>query len=348
MGYRTAPRMISGVSVVVLTYGYRAFVALCLNSLSRQVCRWPVEIIVVDNGSTPEDWAHIEADIERNGLDVKRIRLMTNIGFAAGMNTGLAEASHDVMIALNSDVFAGEYALDSLSARAMSVVAPSFFAMPVYDWIYPLTRESRSRTLQAHAVVLTSHAGVLPVAWDQARERALIGPPGPAVAFNRACWDRIVSEYGFFYDPAFFMYGEDVDLFLRASRAAIRLVRVPAEIDRDEVLWHAGGASGEAGTSRTAHREPLVMANIARAWWRNAVQHSGWLELPVVLAIQMVAQVLLIMACARRHGVRQSVEMFASAVGQPARPHRRPRTWKPFLLPRISMVGRYLLRWQRP
>ncbi|WP_456384921.1 glycosyltransferase [Desulfolithobacter sp.] len=92
------------VSVVVLTYNNLDYTRACLLSLEKQT-RYPDwELIIVDNASsdgTPE----FLADYAEKNLHVHLILNKENLGFAAGNNVGMRQATGEYIIVLNNDTY---------------------------------------------------------------------------------------------------------------------------------------------------------------------------------------------------------------------------------------------------
>ena len=84
------------LSVVVLAWDQLPLTRACVASL-RDHADAPFELVVVDNGSEPPApaWAEAHADVP--------VLLPANVGFARGMNAGLAAASGDVVAFVNND-----------------------------------------------------------------------------------------------------------------------------------------------------------------------------------------------------------------------------------------------------
>ena len=87
----------SGLSIVVLNYNTRDLLARCLQSIQRYAP--DAETIVIDNASPDGSarvvqqqfpWARLQANA-------------ANVGFARGMNEGLAFAAAPLVLALNAD-----------------------------------------------------------------------------------------------------------------------------------------------------------------------------------------------------------------------------------------------------
>jgi GT2 family glycosyltransferase len=99
------------VSAIVLCWNGADFVGPCLAALRVQTLR-ECEIIVVDNAST-DGTAELVA---RSHPDLPLIRNERNLGFAGGMNRGIAQASAPLLVLLNQDVVLEPDALAQLAA----------------------------------------------------------------------------------------------------------------------------------------------------------------------------------------------------------------------------------------
>lgn len=92
------------VSVIVLMWNQGLMTLRCLQSLIDRSDYRNLEIIVVDNDSKAQ-----ESVIVTNWLDahavhkIKYIKNSENLGFAAGNNVGLSEATGDYLVVLNND-----------------------------------------------------------------------------------------------------------------------------------------------------------------------------------------------------------------------------------------------------
>ncbi len=87
------------VSVVVPAYNEAAGIAATVGSLVRTTYPGPVEVIVVDDGSTDDT-----ATIAR-GLDLPGVTVLSqdNAGKPAALNTGIALARHEILVLVDGD-----------------------------------------------------------------------------------------------------------------------------------------------------------------------------------------------------------------------------------------------------
>lgn len=88
------------VSVIIVSWNARDYLLQCLASLSTEVCRYPMEIIVVDNASSDRS----PECVERQYPQVRLIRNAANFGFAKANNLGIAQSRGRYLALINSDV----------------------------------------------------------------------------------------------------------------------------------------------------------------------------------------------------------------------------------------------------
>ncbi|MFG2128414.1 bifunctional polysaccharide deacetylase/glycosyltransferase family 2 protein [Streptomyces sp. NPDC048751] len=91
------PTVTGPVSVIVPAYNEKECIANTLNSLAQST--HPVEIIVVDDGST-DGTADIAASL---GMPNVRVVRQENAGKPAALNNGVRNASHDVVVMMDGD-----------------------------------------------------------------------------------------------------------------------------------------------------------------------------------------------------------------------------------------------------
>jgi len=226
----------SFTAVVVIHDSARHLEAL-LGSIERHLAADPPQVVVVDSGSRDDGAAVARA----HGADVEV--LDGNRGFGAASNAGLARARHDVTVLLNPDCELIDGSLAALAARAATrdaLLAPRLL--------------NADGTVQRSAHPLPGGAAALaPALWPpRAMPRALrerfepwrSGAPRPvgwAIAACLAARTDLLRALGPF-DPAAFLFYEDLELCLRARAAG-----VPTELRPEVRLVHHGGhATGPA------------------------------------------------------------------------------------------------------
>jgi GT2 family glycosyltransferase len=89
------------ISVIIPLWNGRAYIDTCLDALlaASACCEGPVEILVVDNGSTDGSAQQVADHFPQ----VQLIRNGRNLGFAGGCNVGLRAACGETLVLLNQD-----------------------------------------------------------------------------------------------------------------------------------------------------------------------------------------------------------------------------------------------------
>jgi N-acetylglucosaminyl-diphospho-decaprenol L-rhamnosyltransferase len=210
------------ISVVTVLRDSAPHLARLLDSLDRHV-PGRAQVIAVDTGSRDDG-----PEMARcRGCDV--VDLPANPGFGPANNAGLARARHDVTALLNPDVELRDDGLLRLAAVARERDALLFPRLlnpdgSVQDTAHPLpgTRREILRALLP--------ARIAPQPYRARRPRAV----GWAIAAALVARTATLRRLGPF-DPAAFLFYEDLDLCLRSD--------VPVELRPDVALRHAGGHS---------------------------------------------------------------------------------------------------------
>ena len=104
------------LSVVIISYNTRELTLACVRSLFEQTHMTKFEVILFDNAS-----ADGTADeVERLFPQVRVVRSLTNLGFAAGNNRVARQAQGRMLLLLNPDTVVISAAIDRLCAFAAS------------------------------------------------------------------------------------------------------------------------------------------------------------------------------------------------------------------------------------
>ncbi|NNF04303.1 MAG: glycosyltransferase family 2 protein, partial [Rhodothermales bacterium] len=98
------------VSVVIVNYNVREFLAQALKSVERASAHLRVETIVVDNNSIDGSVRMLESEFP----DVTVIANSENVGFGRANNIGIRRASGRHILILNPDTIVQEDTLDTL------------------------------------------------------------------------------------------------------------------------------------------------------------------------------------------------------------------------------------------
>lgn len=120
------------VSIITVNYNGLGLTCALIDSLHGH-CPFPLEIIVIDNGSTQNEAETLEATYP----DIKVVRSEENLGFAGGNNLGIDVATGEYLYFLNNDTEVTDDTLNLLVERldndpSLGVVCPKirFYAPP--------------------------------------------------------------------------------------------------------------------------------------------------------------------------------------------------------------------------
>ncbi len=231
------------VSVIVVSYNTRAMTIDCIASVLEQTSV-PYELIVLDNAS-PDGSAAAIAGAFPPESGVRLIASPENLGFARGNNVAAREATGDYILLLNPDTLVLDHAIDRLVAFAGRVPEAGIWGgRTLYDdgslnpfscWGRMTAWSLTCRLLGLTAIFRSSEFFNPEVygAWPRDSEREVDIVTGCLFLIARETWDRLGG-----FDPAFVMYGEEVDLCLRARAAGLRPAITP-----EATIIHYRGAS---------------------------------------------------------------------------------------------------------
>lgn len=186
------------VSVVVVSYNTRELLRACLSSIEAHH-----EVIVVDNASADGSAEMVAADFPRAIL----IRNQRNVGFGAANNQGMAAATGDLILLLNSDAEARPGAIDLLA----KTIEPGKVACGG-KLIHPDGRLQESSANALTLWVVFCEQLYLERIFKPYWRSAALPEGGEVEQVMGAClMMRPVEEF----DERFFLYCEDTDLCRR-------------------------------------------------------------------------------------------------------------------------------------
>ena len=232
------------VSVVIVSWNASDYLVRCLRSLSHEVCRFPMEIIVVDNGST-DDSAVLVAELFPH---VHLIRSPENLGFARASNLGAVVGRGRYLCFVNSDVEVlpdcitrlvtyceGEPGVGMVGPRIRGGDGKLQRTCRGFPTIWNMTcRMLALDTLFPRAKAFTGYSLLH---WPQDELRSVEVLSG---CFWLVRQDALTTVG--MLDESFFMYGEDLDWCLRFRKAGWTVVFLPEA----EAVHHGGASSANA------------------------------------------------------------------------------------------------------
>ena len=271
------------VSILIVSFNTRDVLRECLGTVMRECELFQSEILVVDNGSTDGSPQMVREEFPT----VRVIETGSNLGFGAANNVALRESTGRYFVLLNSDAFFAPGAL-ALAVRHMDETPDCALGgcrLVGRDGSWqPSSRCFHS--VLGDAIVLTGLAAKYPKSklfgrfdrtWaDELLPSKVDWVPG-AFSIVRP---SALAQVGAF-DPAFFLYYEEVDLCLRLKRAGLKVWYWP-----DIVVTHIGGESSRTlksleFSSRAAQVVLWRMRSTLLYYRKNhglQVYNAKWLE----------------------------------------------------------------------
>ena len=249
----------------------------------------PAHVVVADNGSTD---GSVERVADRAWVTV--VRTGANLGYGGAANVGAAaptaaaEPVEELVLVANPDIVWHPAALDELVAATRrwprggafgpAILTPAGDLYPsarsfpslsrgighaLLGWWWPRNRFTQSYRRERSAAVEAT-AGWL---------------SGSCLLLRREAFDGVDG-----FDPAYFMYFEDLELCRRLARAGWDSVYVPSA-----VVTHVGGQA-----TRQAKPE-MLRAHHRSAYRYLRSEYAGvrWLPVRIVLAVGLAARYLL-------------------------------------------------------
>lgn len=291
------------VSILIISYNTRELTLACLGSVYGQTRDAAFEVIVVDNTSADGSADAIEAAFPQ----VRLIRAGENLGFAQGNNVAVLHARGRYLLLLNPDTVVLDGAIDKLYAFAQ--------ANPQYEIVGgrtvfddgSLNPKScwRRPTLWSAFCIAVGLTAAFPRSnlfaresygsWrrDTVREVDIVS--GCFFMLKRSLWEELGG-----FDPAFFMYGEEADLCLRAAKRGVRCAVTP-----DATIVHYGGASEPVRADKVV-RLFRAKAQLFRRHWSPVSAPLGVLTLDLWALTRVLAFAALSTVQPRRREQLQS------------------------------------------
>jgi N-acetylglucosaminyl-diphospho-decaprenol L-rhamnosyltransferase len=260
------------VSVVVVTYNALPLLERSLASVRGY------ETVVVDHGSTDGT-----VELVRERFPEAKVIEQENLGFGAGMNTGMRAASGDFFLLLNADAWVVNDAVERLAAFAeehpeAAVVGPKLLnpdgtlqrsvrGFPTTwriatEYLFLRKLAPRSRALNAFYGAGFDHESV--------REAEFLG--GACLLVRREAFEQVGG-----FDEAFFMMSEEVDWCYRFREAGWK------------VLFFPGAEVVHALTSSV---NPAMFRHLVRGHLRFLWKHRGPDEAERARRLMLVALTL--------------------------------------------------------
>ena len=266
------------VSIVVVGYGAPEWLDRCMVSLAgagRPALSH--DVVVVDNASTPPLRSSLTAPLG----GVRLVTLERNVGFGRACNLGASLAAGQRVLFLNPDTEVLPGAVDALAAfldadpgRGLvggRTLTPDGSPDPASVWGAP-SLWSQACFATGLSTLFAGSRVFDPESlgwWGYDTEREVGVVTGCLLMARR----EVLEELGGF-DERYFMYGEDVDLSVRARRAGYRPSFTP-----EAVVVHGKGVTSTSGAKIL-----MVMRGKATLYRHGATAPRWWLSRTMLTA----------------------------------------------------------------
>ncbi len=260
------------LSILVVSYNTRELTLEALRSAIAEMRGTSYEIIVVDNASTDGSAEAIRACLG----PIQLIALAENIGFARANNLAAEQACGEFLLLLNPDTVVIDRGIERLLAFADEQPAAGIWGGRT---LFPDGRLNPSCCWQRATLWNTfcrtvGLTGLFPASglfnaeayggWRRDRVSEVDIVSGCFLLIRHDLWQGLGG-----FDPAFFMYGEEADLCLRARELGGRPLFTP-----DARIVHYGGASEASGTAKMV-KLLAAKAELIRRHWHPLLRPVG-------------------------------------------------------------------------
>ncbi len=215
------------ISIVLLNLNQHKLTIDCIKSLMDDDYT-NFEIILVDNGST-DDSVKIFYSLKQEFSNLKLIENKENLGFAEGNNVGIRNCDGNYILLLNNDTIVKKNFLSSMVEATKKFPKAGAFGPKMYFW------DKRSEIWHIGGeITMFLNFVTTPLKYKDLYKK-VSWLSGCALMMKR----ETIQKVGLL-NESFFIYLEDVEWSIRATKAGYELIYVP-----DAELWHIGSVSSK-------------------------------------------------------------------------------------------------------
>lgn len=229
------------VTIIIVSYNTVDLTLACLRSVITETKDLEYEIIVVDNASTDNSASLIAIDFPQ----VKILASKDNLGFARANNLAAQEAKGQRLLLLNPDTVILNRSIEAIMKFADTTPKSGIWGGRAYfsdgqknvtcwndmtpwsvtcraiglTWLFPNSKLFNPESIHK---------------WDNLESAIEVDIiVGCFLLINKELWNQLKG-----FDPNFFMYGDEVDLCLRARKLGAR----PRITPTASIIHHGGGS----------------------------------------------------------------------------------------------------------
>ena len=275
------------VSIIIVSYRTPGLLRACLERLTQDPARHPREILVVDNAS-----GDTSVQVASAFPEVRVLALPRNVGFAGGVNQGIARAQGAYIFIMNPDVETRPGAVDLLADfldthPETGIAAPKLLNTDG-SLQYSCRRHYTLKTIVLRRTPLgrmfpnaSSLRWHLMMEYDHALPRSVDWVAGAAMMARR----EAIEDVGLM-EERYFLYFEDVDWCTRMQARGWQVHYVPEAV----MVHHWQRASLGFGLAARRHlRSGLRFYDRWGAWFYVLRQNRDTLERMLLVLADMAA-----------------------------------------------------------
>ncbi len=223
------------ILIIVLNYNQNDYTLKCVDSLLESSYS-NYRIVVVDNGSTPENQRDLEASMPISDKIILKL-IKDNRGYVGGINYGLeqgAKLNPDFFLIMNNDTIIDKHAIDELFITSKDYEHGAIVSGKVYHYDEPNKLQFVGYKYSNAKLLNREGLGVDEIdngQYDLVEERDMLDDI--FWLFPAALYDEIGG-----YSPYFWFNSEQADFAMRAQKKGYKLLYTPKA-----KLWHKGSVS---------------------------------------------------------------------------------------------------------
>ncbi|MAJ47052.1 MAG: glycosyl transferase family 2 [Planctomycetaceae bacterium] len=260
----SAEREALTLSIMVVSYNTREMTVECLRSLQNEAADVDYELLFLDNDSNDGSFEAVQAEFgSEPKFSLKHSK--ENLGFAKANNVLAKEARGEFLLLLNPDTVVLENAIQNLVSFAKRTREHLIWGGRTIIADGTLDGRSCHGMLSLRGLIFrvtgisklfssSEFFNVGPIGnWQRDTEREVGWITGCLMLIDRALWNQLEG-----FAPAFFMYGEEAEMQIRARELGARPILTP-----DSTIIHHGGASEKVRwqTMAKVHRGEITIIN---------------------------------------------------------------------------------------
>ncbi|MEK9132313.1 MAG: glycosyltransferase family 2 protein [Patescibacteria group bacterium] len=219
------------LSCIIVNYNLKYLPRLCIEAISRSVCDFPFEIIVVDNDSHDESVDYLE-QMHKKG-EITLVHSGSNLGYGRGNNLGVKYAKGKYILILNPDVSVETDTLQKMvnhmdSHGEVGLLGPQlyFFNGQIQDscrrFMMPIDLVIKRTPLQRLKFFKKRMDEYVMANFDHSMTQEVDLVTGACMMLPREVFKKIGG-----FDDRYFLFMEDVDLCRKVWESGHKVLYFP-------------------------------------------------------------------------------------------------------------------------